>query len=512
MKHVLGLLLLCAPLFASSSTLSVMFVTPPQVLLSPGETQQLHAYAYYQNGTVTDVTNTSTWSTINSKIATVSKTGLVTMVGTGSVMIEAQFGGKHCYGTMWNQFTPFISVPPATTSFGKIKHVVFIIKENRSFDEYFGTFPGANGATTGKLHTGQVITLGHTPDPPKHDMGHEWTDSHGDVDAGQMDRFDLELTCSINGDLQCMTQLYEADIPNYWSYAQTYALADETFASVQSGSYPAHLAIVAANNLDVLDNPRSSVGAQWGCDAIAGSSVPYMETNDEVSSEFPCFSATTLGDIADSAGISWKAYTALSGQSGYIYNPYRSFSNIFYGQDWGTKVVPISNFITDAQSGDLPALSWVTPPSDQTDHPPSGACAGENWTVQQINAVMQGPASQWNDTVIFLAWDDFGGFYDHAPPPYRDQYGLGIRVPMIIISPWTIRGVYHTEVEFASVTRFMEETFGLPNLGGVDTIANDLQDAFDYTQTPLPTLVLKQRKCPAAAVDAPAYDPDDLGD
>jgi len=175
-------------------------------------------------------------------------------------------------------------------------------------------------------------------------------------------------------------------------------------------------------------------------------------------------------------------------------------------------VVPISNFITDAQSGDLPALSWVTPPSDQTDHPPSGACAGENWTVQYINAVMQGPASQWNDTVIFLAWDDFGGFYDHAPPPYRDQYGLGIRVPMIIISPWTIRGVYHTEVEFASVTRFMEETFGLPNLGGVDTIANDLQDAFDYTQTPLPTLVLKQRKCPAAAVDAPAYDPDDLGD
>jgi phospholipase C len=327
-----------------------------------------------------------------------------------------------------------------------------------------------------------------------------------------MDRFDLELTCSVNGDLQCMSQLHQSDIPNYWTYAQNYALSDATFASVQSGSYPAHLAMVARDALQTLDNPRSSVGAQWGCDALAGSTVPFMDSNFVVSSEFPCFSDTTLGDLADSAGVSWKAYTALSGQSGYIYNPYRSFSNIFYGADWGTKVVPVANFITDAKSGHLPAISWVTPPSASTDHPPSGACAGENWTVQQINAVMQGPASQWNSTVIFLTWDDFGGFYDHAPPPFRDQYGLGIRVPMIVISPWAIKGVYHTEVEFASVTRFMEETFGLPSLGGVDTIANDFQDAFNYTQTPLPTTVLQQRKCPAAAADAPKFDPEDLDD
>jgi phospholipase C len=512
MKYLLALFSLCVPLWASSPTLSVMFVTPPQVLLSPGETVQLHAYAYYQNGTITDVTNTSTWSSINTKTATVSKTGLVTMVGTGSVMIEAQFGGKHCFGTMWNQYTPFVSVPPGSGSAGKIQHIVFIIKENRSFDQYFGTFPGADGATTGKLHTGQVVTLGHTPDPPKHDMGHEWTDSHGDVDAGNMDRFDLELTCSVNGDLQCMTQLYQSDIPNYWSYALNYALADEAFSSVQSGSYPAHLAMVAANNLEVLDNPRSSVGAQWGCDALAGTTVPYMNTNYVVSTEFPCFSNTTLGDLADQAGVSWKAYSALSGQSGYIYNPYRSFSNIFYGEDWGTKVVPIANFISDAKSGQLPAITWLTPPSNDTDHPPSGACVGENWTVQQINAIMQGPAAQWQSTVIFLAWDDFGGFYDHAPPPYRDVYGLGIRVPFLILSPYAVKGVYHTEIEFASVLRYMEETFNLPSLGGADTIANDLQDAFNYTQKPLPTLVLKQRKCPAPAADAQPYNPEELED
>lgn len=509
----LGVLLLPVGSALAASTVSVIFITPAQVVLSPGQTQQLHAYAYYDNGMVTDVTSKgATWSTLKASVATVSKTGLVTMKGTGSVLIQATYSGKKGFGTMWNKFTPFISVPPNNTSFGKIQHIVFIIKENRSFDEYFGTFSGANGATTGKLHTGQVITLGHTPDPPKHDMGHEWTDNHGDVDGGLMDRFDMGLTCSVNGDLQCMTQLYQTDIPNYWSYAQNYSLADEAFSSVESGSYPAHLAMVAGTALSVLDNPRSPQKAQWGCDAVSGTTVPYEKTNNSIASEFPCFSDTTIGDLADSAGLSWKAYSALAGQSGYIYNPYRSFSNIFYGADWGTKVVPISDFITDALAGQLPAISWLTPPSDQTDHPPNSACVGENWTVQQINAIMQGPASQWNNTVIFLTWDDFGGFYDHAPPPYRDQFGLGIRVPFIIISPRAIRGVYHTEVEFASVLRFMEETFGLPSLGGADTIANDLQDAFSYTQTPLPTTVLSQRQCPVRQSDAPEYDPDDLED
>lgn len=512
-EYVCMLVVLVGPAFAATASISVIFVTPPQALLSPGQTTQLHAYAYYVDGTVTDVTSKgTTWSTLNSKIATVSSTGLVTMKSAGSVMIQAVFSGRKGYGTVWNQFTPFVSVPPSNASFGKIKHIVFIIKENRSFDSYFGTFPGANGATTGKLHTGQVITLGHTPDPPKHDMGHEWTDNHGDVDGGLMDRFDQELTCSVNGDLQCMSQLYQSDIPNYWTYAQNYSLADEAFSSVESGSYPAHLAMVAGSALNVLDNPRSSAKAQWGCDAISGSNVAYMQSNNVVSSEFPCFTDTTLGDLADAAGVSWKAYSALAGQSGYIYNPYRSFSNIFYGADWGTKVVPISNFVTDALAGQLPAISWLTPPSPQTDHPPNGACAGENWTVQQINAIMQGPAAQWNSTVVVLTWDDFGGLYDHVPPPYRDQFGLGIRVPFMIISPWAVRGVYHTEIEFASVLRFMEETFALPSLGGVDTIANDMQDAFNYTQTPLPPTVLSQRQCPAAPAAAPSYDPDDLED
>src|ERR1035441_10300465 len=287
---------------------------------------------------------------------------------------------------------------------------------------------------------------------------------------------------------------------------------DAAFSSVESGSYPAHLMLVSGSSQTTVDNPRSSIQAQWGCDAVAGTNVPTMLSTFVVSSTFPCFNVTTMGDLADAAGVSWKAYTSVNGQSGYVYNPFRSFSTIFNSSDWTTKVVTESDFIPDALAGNLPALSWVTPPAADTDHPPDRACIGENWTVQQINAVMQGPASQWNSTAIVLVWDDFGGFYDHVAPPYRDQYGLGIRVPWIIISPWAAQGVYHTEIEFASVVRFMEETFGLPNLGGADTVANDMQDAFNYTQTPVPPLVRSQRICPAGAEDTSVVDPDDLDD
>ena len=511
MKRSLVLLVLVGALVGVCGA-QLVIVTPPQSLLAKGQKVQMQAYLYQQSGVAKSVTTTSTWTSLQPTIATVSKAGLVTMKGTGSAMIVATYKGTPGYGSVWSQYTPFISVPPNNNSFGKIQHVVFIVKENRSFDEYFGTYPGANGATTATISTGQVVTLGHTPDKPKHDMGHEWTDSHSNVDAGRMDRWDLETQCSVNGDNLCLSQMYQSDIPNYWAYAQNYAVADAAFSSVESGSYPAHLMLVSGSSQTTIDNPRSSIQAQWGCDAVAGTNVPAMDSNMAVSTVFPCFSATTLGGLADQAGVSWKAYTSVNGGSGYVYNPYRSFSTIFNSVDWTTKVVDESNFIPDALAGNLPALSWVTPPALDTDHPPDSACNGENWTVQQINGIMQGPASQWNSTVIVLVWDDFGGFYDHVAPPYRDQYGLGIRVPMLIISPWVTPGVYHTQVEFASVERFMEETFGLPNLGGADTVANDMQDAFNYSQTPLPPVVLTQRNCPLAPADTPAFDADDLDD
>ena len=266
MRYLRAWLLICIWPLAGTSAAQLIIVTPPQVVLSTGQTVQMQAYQYLQSGAAKSVTKTAVWTSVEPSIATVSKTGLVTMKGTGSALIIATYKNTPGYGTVWNQFTPFISVPPSTASFGKIEHVVFIVKENRSFDQYFGTFPGANGATTAMLSTGQVITLGHTPDKPKHDMGHEWTDSHSNIDGGRMDRWDLETMCSVNGDNLCLTQMYQSDIPNYWPYAQNYALADETFSSVESGSYPVHLMLVSGSSQTTIDNPRSSIQAQWGCD------------------------------------------------------------------------------------------------------------------------------------------------------------------------------------------------------------------------------------------------------
>jgi len=142
----------------------------------------------------------------------------------------------------------------------------------------------------------------------------------------------------------------------------------------------------------------------------------------------------------------------------------------------------------------------------ESEHAPSGLCPGENWSISIINAIMRSP--YWSTTAIFLAWDDWGGYYDHVPPPSVDYFGLGIRVPLIIISPYAKPGIIHTQYEFASVLKFAERTFGLPTLTQRDAEANDLMDAFDFGQTPLPPLILKPRKCPAA----PAPSAKDLED
>ena len=151
MRYVLAVLLFCGNLLAVTTRIEIIIITPPEVLLSPGQHVQMHAYGYYSDGSVTDMTNTVIWSSIEASIATVTKTGLVTMRTAGTALIKGAYQGYKGYGTVWNKFTPFIRVKPSTASHGKIEHIVYIVKENRSFDSYFGTFPGANGATTGDV-------------------------------------------------------------------------------------------------------------------------------------------------------------------------------------------------------------------------------------------------------------------------------------------------------------------------------------------------------------------------
>ena len=395
-----------------------------------------------------------------------------------------------------------IASPALGQDLKNIQHIVFIVKENRTFDNYFGTFPGADGATSGAISTGQLIPLGHAPDKAR-DMSHDSGDAVAAINGGKMNFFDLTGNANINGDYMSYSQLTQTDIPNYFAYAQNFVLADHMFSSVHGPTFPNRLYTVAAQAGGATDDPSGGTGANagWGCDSIANTVVPVMDTLGNISRVFPCFQFPTLADSLQSAGISWKYYAPTQGQPSYYESTLDAISDIRNTALWTEDVVASEQFVTDTLNGQLPAVSWLVPPNHDNEHPPGSSCAGENWTVQQINAVMQGP--DWNSTAIFLTYDDFGGLYDHVPPPVLDQFGLGPRVPMLIISPYARPGyVSHTQYEPSSVLKFVEERFDLPALASRDAAANDTLDSFNFTQAPLSPLVLQTRNCPVTSAAA----------
>jgi phospholipase C len=389
----------------------------------------------------------------------------------------------------------------------KIKHVVFIIKENRSFDHYFGRFPGADGAKSGLISTGVRIPLWRAPDIMFHDEDHTYQGAIHGMDGGKMDRFDLNYNTSENGDYEGYTQMYPEDIPNYWSYAQNFVLADRMFQSTNGPSLPNHMYAIAATAKGVITIGLKTAGHQkdWGCDAPKDTFVQQMDSLGAIADVFPCLDFDTMADSLNNKGVSWKFYAPSFGEQGYVFSVFDIVKHIRYSNYWNTNVVPVDQFVSDAQHGNLPAVSWVVT-GVGSEHPPGSTCLGENWSVSQINAIMQGPADQWDSTAIFLVWDDFGGFYDHVYPNAIDEYGLGMRVPMIIISPYARKGyISHTTYEMSSVLKFIEQDFELPVLTDRDKRAHDMLDSFDFTQKPLPPLPLQPRACPVASATKAHY-------
>jgi phospholipase C len=384
--------------------------------------------------------------------------------------------------------------PATTADLSKIEHFVFLIKENHSFDNYFGQFPGANGATSGTISTGEVVPLGPTPDMPR-DVDHDWVDAVNAMDGGKMDRFDIIGQASVSGDMLSMTQHSQADLPNYYAYAKYFTLADNMFSSIRSSSFPNHLYSVGAQSGGTLTTPTYTGDYDWGCDAPSAVTVKVRDPEGNIENESPCFNFQTLADSLQTAGISWRYYAPPQGDPGYVWSTLDSISHIRYSSLWSTNVVPWQQFITDAQNGTLPAFSWLVTDYPYSEHPDRSTCVGENTTVTQLNALMKGPL--WSSTAVFIIWDDFGGFYDHVTPPTLDFYGLGPRIPLIIISPYAIPGyISHTQYEYASILKTVEERFGLPPLTARDTNANDLYDSFNFSQTPLAPLLLSTRSCP----------------
>lgn len=380
-----------------------------------------------------------------------------------------------------------------------IQHIVFLVKENRSFDSMFGQFPGANGATQGTISSGAVMPLLHESDSLPADIGHSWAGTITAMDNGQMDRFDLLEQANVNGQFGAMSQFYQADIPNYWQYATTFVLADNMFSSVHSDSLPNHLYTIAAQSGNISDGSAKDSKFNtnnWGCDAPSGFVVQSLDDTSGVISEIvPCLDFQTLADNLDNAGVSWRYYAPDEGDAGYQFSSYDAINHIRNGPDWTVDVMNTGQFITDAQTGNLPSVSWVIIGQGLNDHPPKSICQSENETVTYLNALMQGP--EWNSSVVFLTWDDPGGFYDHVSPSTVDPFGLGPRVPMIIISPYAQLGyISHTQYEFSSVLKFIEERFDLPALTDRDADANDTTDSFNFSQQAAAPLVLTPRTCP----------------
>jgi len=395
--------------------------------------------------------------------------------------------------------TPTTTPTSTATQTDPIRHIVIIIKENRTFDNYFGTFPRADGSTVGTTSDGRRVPLGHTPDHTLLDIAHQGNAATIAVDNGRMDGFDSLAGAFQNGQNIALSQLHESDIPNYWAYARTFTLDDHFFSTINGPSFPNHLVLVAGSSNNTVDNPIYNTNHSWGCDAGRYTEVarvnPATGARDYIR---PCFDMVTLPDQLQQAGISWKYYAPSAFQSGYIWSSLDTIRHIRYSSLWQSNVVPTGNFIKDVRAGTLPQVSWVVENADVSEHPPYSSCVGENWTVRQINALMASPL--WASTAVFLTWDDFGGFYDHVPPPHESAITYGPRVPTLVISPYARHGfIDHARYDFASILRYIDEKYGLPLISGYVRSAASIAADFDFSQTPLAPLPLKSRECPPGA-------------
>jgi phospholipase C len=415
------------------------------------------------------------------------------------------------------------SVPAATPSDpalvnlarSKIKHVIFVVKENRTFDNYFGLFPGADGATTGQTCDGQTVPLKRAPDRG-FAAGHSFTDGITAINGGQMNCFtDVGYE-----------EFHQNQIPNYWAYAQHFTLADQFFSSIYGPTGVEHLWTFAAQSDRFVDHERPGqlgVGKRQFCDDPLETAFSFrqLSRSDQEKvyqleqqgasgaaqvpsywqARWPCTDIKVLPDELKAAGISWKDYR---GPNEWV-QPLRMVRHVRFSSMWND-VVSSDQFIPDLNAGKLPSVSWVTPPFPLSDHPPLSVCKGENWTVRLMNAIMS--SRYWKSTAVVLTWDDFGGFYDHVAPPHVDMYGLGPRVPAIIISPWARSGyVDHTTYEFASVLHFIETIFNVPPMTSRDANASDMLGAFDFNQQPIPPLLQQQRNCPITPIQDVPQDP-----
>ena len=377
----------------------------------------------------------------------------------------------------------------------KIKHVVIIVQENRSLDNLFQGYPGADTVDRGKTSTGQIVPLRPVSLATQYIIDHSAAamfaacNGRGELSGTDCrnDGFDRETSSGITLRDPEYVFVPHAESKPYFDMAREGVLADRTFQTQIDESFVAHQYLIAAQAQSSVDLPMGF----WGCKADPFDVVPTITKRRTLGkSQRPCFNYRTLADELDGAGLSWRFYTSAidspSNSVGGVWSAFQAVEHIYRSAEWKTNVInPQRRFITDVAAGKLANVTWITPICMNSDHVNCGGGFGPSWVSALVNAV--GKSEFWNSTAIFVIWDDWGGLYDHVPPPYVGYDGLGFRVPLLVISPYARRGrVSHVQYESTSILKFTEDIFGLARLGIADTRANSPEsDCFDFTRPPL---------------------------
>ncbi|HXX54564.1 MAG TPA: alkaline phosphatase family protein [Methanoregula sp.] len=424
----------------------------------------------------------------------------------------------------------------------RIQHVIIIMQENRAFDEYFGTYPHADGIPmNGSVpavcvpdpRSGQCTAPYHDPRDINYGGPHGQFDAEADIDGGKMDGFILLAEDAINNTCtrtahpgECMAQMARLDvmgyhdrreIPNYWEYADTFVLQDHMFESAASWSLPSHLYLVSAWSAKCLrGDPMSCT------DALQAPERLILDANG-TPADVPDYPWTDITYLLYRNNVSWAYYLDEGDQPDCaddamfceeqsqqvtvpeIWNPLPWFDTV--QQDRQLKnIQAVDRYYAAARAGTLPQVSWIVPNQTVSEHPPARVSTGQAYTTSLINAAMEGP--DWNSTAIFLAWDDWGGFYDHVVPPKVDRNGYGIRVPGLVISPYARAGyIDHQTLSFDAYLKFIEDDFlngqrldpatdtrpdSRPDVREDAVQLGDLTADFDFSRQPRPPLVLPE--------------------
>jgi phospholipase C len=410
--------------------------------------------------------------------------------------------------------------PQPSTAPGRIQHIVILVQENRSFDNLFAGYPGADTAMEGLCKPVEPwckaehevpllpVTLESTHRPGGKDICHSHACFKIECDRQpsgvcKNDGFDMVDLGEVQGGQPAKLYPYgyveRSESKPYWDLAHQYGLADRMFSTDTASSFIAHQQLIAGtvrlNDEESLTDQPDDGTAAWGCDAPPRTQVPVLlRDGREISPPhkglpFPCFTEyQTLADLFDAANTTWTYYVATlygidADTSADTWNGFDAIKKVRYGSGWSHMRHPAAKIFSDLENGDLAQVSWVIPKLCESDHPGSGANRGPLWVTKVVNAI--GASRYWNSTAIIVVWDDWGGWYDNVPPPQINYTSLGFRVPMIVISPYAKPGyLSHTEYNFGSILKFIEQSFNLGSLGATDASANSMTDMFDFMQRP----------------------------